>query len=265
MKVFISADIEGIAGITHWDEASKAKPEYQEFREEMTREVVAACEGAMAAGATEIWIKDAHGSGRNILAADLPACTRLVRGWSGHPLCMLQELDDSFAAVLMIGYHSRAGSDGNPLAHTLTGNVREILINGDQTSEFRLHANAAALYRVPVVFVSGDEGLCEEIRSTNTSIRTAGVSRGHGPSSISIAPVEARRLIKRGVQESLESDLSACLLTLADSFVVEVTYREPTSAYSAGFYPAAKQVGPHTIRFETDAYFEIMRLLTFVT
>ena len=264
MKIYISADIEGIAGITHWDEASKAKPEYQEFREEMTREVIAACEGAMAVGATEIWIKDAHGSGRNILAADLPACARLIRGWSGHPLNMIQELDDSFAAILMIGYHSKAGSDANPLAHTLTGNVREIVINGEQTSEFRLHANAAALHGVPVVFVSGDEELCEDIRTINESIHTLGLSRGHGPSTISMAPVEARRLINEGVEESLDRDLSSCLLALADDFVVEVSYREPTSAYGAGFYPGAKQAGPHTIRFETDAYFEVMRLLKFV-
>ena len=80
MKVYISVDIEGAAGITHWDEARKTHADYPEFREEMTREAVAACEGAMAAGAREILIKDAHGSGRNILAARLPECARIVRG-----------------------------------------------------------------------------------------------------------------------------------------------------------------------------------------
>ena len=265
MKIYISADIEGIAGIAHWDEANRTKSAYQEFREEMTHEVNAACEGAMAGGAKDIWIKDAHGSGRNILTAGLPACTRLIRGWSGHPLDMVQELDDTFDALLMIGYHSKAGSDANPLAHTLTDDVREIVINGEQMSEFRLHANVAALQGVPVVFVSGDEGLCEDIKATNANIRTLGVSRGIGPSTISIAPVEARRLIKEGVRKALTADRSSCLLTLAEHFVVEVSYREPTSAYGAGFYPGAHQVGPHTIRFETEAYFEVMRLLKFTT
>src|SRR5258705_2267272 len=110
LKVYISADIEGVAGITDWEEARKAQPAYPEFREEMTSEVVADCEGAIAAGATDILIKDAHATGRNIIAARLPDCARLIRGWSGHPLCMVQELDDSFAAVLLLGYHSKAGS-----------------------------------------------------------------------------------------------------------------------------------------------------------
>src|SRR4029079_18577351 len=111
MKVYISADIEGTSGITNWEQDDKTHPTYQEFRERMTDEVVAACEGAIEAGAKEIVIKDAHGSGRNIIAARLPDCAKLIRGWSGHPFCMVQELDQSFDALLFVGYHAKAGSD----------------------------------------------------------------------------------------------------------------------------------------------------------
>jgi D-amino peptidase len=156
MKVYISADIEGVAGITNWEEARKEHPTYPEFREEMTAEVVAACEGAIAAGASEILIKDAHGSGRNIIAQRLPDCARLIRGWSGHPLCMVQELDESFDALMFLGYHSKAGSDGNPLAHTLSLKVSRLAINGETASELFMHSLAAAMFKVPVVFVSGD-------------------------------------------------------------------------------------------------------------
>ena len=130
MKVYISVDIEGIAGIAHDDETSKSHADYPEFREEMTREALAACEGAMAAGAREIFVKDAHGSGRNILVERLPECARIVRGWSGHPLSMVQELDASFDAILFIGYHSRAGAETNPLARTLSSEVASIKLNG---------------------------------------------------------------------------------------------------------------------------------------
>ncbi len=116
MKVYISADIEGTAGITNWEEAEKPHATYQEFRERMTDEVVAACEGAIEVGAKEILVKDAHDSGRNIIAARLPDCARLIRGWSGHPFSMVQELDESFDALLFVGYHAKAGSDENPLA-----------------------------------------------------------------------------------------------------------------------------------------------------
>ena len=91
-KVNISVDIEGVAGITHWDEAEKAHPDYPEFREQMTREAVAAIEGAQAAGAKEIWINDAHDSGRNLITSMLPADMHLIRCLAGHPLCMVQEL-----------------------------------------------------------------------------------------------------------------------------------------------------------------------------
>lgn len=263
MKIYISADIEGIAGITHWNEATKSHSDYPEFRELMSREVVAACEGAIAAGASEILIKDAHGSGRNIIGDSLPECASLIRGWSGHPLGMVQELDETFAALVMIGYHSKAGAADNPLAHTLTGDVSHIEINGRTASEFLLHACAAALFRVPVVFVSGDEGLCEEINHINPAVATLGVSRGVGESTISLAPRESRQRIKTGVEGALRADSAACHLTLPSRFEVEIRYVKPTSAYGGAFYPGAMQVGPHTIRFETDDYFEVLRLLIF--
>jgi len=114
MKIYISADIEGITGTTHWDEADKKNSDFKEFQEQMTAEVAAACEGALRAGATEILVKDAHDTARNIIASKLPREVRLVRGWSGHPFSMVQYLDETFHAVLMIGYHSRAGLDTNP-------------------------------------------------------------------------------------------------------------------------------------------------------
>ncbi len=107
--------MEGITGVTHWDEVTKEHGDYPQFQKQMSKEVAAACEGAFAAGATEIRIKDAHDSGRNILQSMLPENTHLIRGWSGHPYSMVQELDDSFDAGMMIGYHSRAGAGGNPL------------------------------------------------------------------------------------------------------------------------------------------------------
>ena len=86
MKVYISVDIEGVAGITHWDEAEKNHVDWQEFREIMTREAIAAVEGAKAAGATDIWVKDAHDSGRNLITSMFPAEVTLIREWSGPSL-----------------------------------------------------------------------------------------------------------------------------------------------------------------------------------
>src|SRR5262249_12762624 len=127
MKIFLSADIEGVAGITAPEECDLALPDNKYFQEQMTLEVKAACEGAIEAGATSIWVKDAHWTGRNIVPRALPECVRMVRGWTGHPFSMMAELDTTFSAACFIGYHARAGSGGNPLAHTMSGRVVDMM------------------------------------------------------------------------------------------------------------------------------------------
>jgi len=264
MKVYISADIEGVAGISHWDEARKEHATYQEFRAAMTEEVVAACDGAIAAGAKEILIKDAHATGRNIMAGRLPASARLIRGWSGHPLAMVQELDRSFDALVLIGYHSKAGTQDNPLAHTLTLQIAGLRLNGELCSEFRLHSYAAALYGVPVVFISGDKGICGEASELIRSIRTAPVSEGRGASTISVPPAVSQRMIREGVGEALKGDLARCRVELPKHFVLEITFTNPIDAYRKAWYPGASQSGPQTVRFEGADYFEVLRAIRFI-
>jgi D-amino peptidase len=264
MKVYISADIEGVTGTTHWDETTRSKPDYREFQEQMTAEVAAACEGALAAGATEILVKDAHGSARNIIAAKLPQEAKLVRGWNGHPFSMVQYLDESFDALMMVGYHSTAGADANPLAHIISGRVARFKLNDRYASEMLLHAYAAALVNVPLVFLSGDAGICEDATALNAQIRTTAVKQGMGDSTVSIHPQRAVEQIREGAQRALEGDVTTCLLQMPEQFSVEIEYRRHAEAYRASFYPGASQISPHAIRFESDDYFEILRLISFV-
>ena len=142
MKVFVSVDIEGAAGVAHWDEALRGRPGHEPFCAIMTGEAVAAC-------AREVWVRDARESARNIDPEALPSGVRLVRGWSGHPFKMLQELDASFDAVAMIGWHGPAGDGGNPLSHTMTGRFARMTLNGGPMSEFVQHAHVAGLVGVP--------------------------------------------------------------------------------------------------------------------
>jgi len=264
MKVYISADIEGTTGITNWDEAEKPHPTYQEFRERMTDEVVAACEGAIEAGAKEILIKDAHDSGRNIISGRLPDCAKLIRGWSGHPFCMVQELDESFDALLFVGYHAKAGSDDNPLAHTLRLRVAHLMINGVIASEFHMHAFAAATVKVPSVFLSGDEGICADAPGIVPGIVTVPVSRGIGPSTLSIAPKLAVKEIREGVVRALQGNRVACQITMPKHFTLEIKYTTPIDAYRASWYPGAKLAAPRTVQFESDDYFEVLRAIKFM-
>jgi D-amino peptidase len=264
MKVYISADIEGVTGASHWDETDKQKPEYNEFREQMTAEVSAACEGALQAGSTEIWVKDAHASARNLIADRLPRETRLIRGWSGHPFSMVQELDESFNALLMIGYHSRAGSAANPLAHTFSGNIAGLKINGCYASELQMYAYAAALVDVPLVFVSGDKGICEEAALLIPNIAALAVKQGTGNATVNIHPHLAVEKIRARVQIALHGDVSKCRLPMPEQFTVDITYKDHAMANKASFFPGAVSTQPHTIRFESKDYFEVLRLFAFV-
>ncbi len=264
MKVYISADIEGTAGITHWDEAEKGKPGYDLHAEYMTGEVIAACEGALAAGAGEIVVKDAHWTARNILAERLPEQVRLIRGWSGHPWSMIQDIDDSFDALIMTGYHSGAGTGGQPLAHTMTGLAHQIRLNGDVISEFALNRMAAATVGVPTVFISGDQALCETAKAADTGIHTVATMEGIGGSTSSMHPTAARDAIRSVVEASLRNKDDWHVADIPDDFHLEIWFTKHERAYKASFFPGAKMVAPHRIDFRTTDFFEVMRTLHFV-
>lgn len=263
MKIFISADMEGIAGATHWDEVEKHHPAYQEFREQMTAEVVAACEGALNAGATEIVVKDAHWSGRNIIAAKLPREARLIRGWTQDPYSMMAGLDQSFHAALMVGYHSRGGADTSPLAHTLTSRAASVTINDRGAAEFLINAYTAGLIGVPVVFLSGDAGICQDASEFLPAITTVAVLEGLGHATTSIHPALAVERIRSGVEAALKGDVAPCRVAMPPHFVAEVRYRIHQVARQVSFYPGARQIGSHTVQFEADDYFDILRFFMF--
>lgn len=262
MKIYISADIEGITGVTHWNETDLDKGESLAAREQMTAEVVAACEGALESGAGEIWIKDAHDSGRNIFAERLPHEARLIRGWSGHPFTMLQELDSSFDALALVGYHTGAAFAGSPLAHTMSGNIAWIKINGSLATEFLISAYTAALVKVPLVFVSGDSSLCAHVAGFNSNITSVAVKDGVGDSTINIHPDLAVQRIRTGMAQAIQHP-SACLIPLPEHFSVEIQYRHPHRAYHYSFLHGAAQTDPVTIHFEHEDYFEVLRFLLF--
>ena len=264
MRVFISVDIEGVAGISHWDEAFKSKEDYGRFQRQMTAEAVAACSGALDAGATAITVKDAHGSGRNLSGADLPQPAELISGWSGHPFSMVQGLDDTYDAVAFVGYHAKAGDGGNPLAHTMSGRLHRMKLNGQPVAEYHIYANAAALVGVPVVFVAGDRTICSDVESNQPATSTFTTKWGEGSAQHSVHPDSAVEGIQAGLAEALRGDVAAARLELPDHFVLDLEYSKAHTAYEMSFFPGMTQVDTTTIRLETDDYFEVLRAVQFV-
>lgn len=265
MKVFISADIEGVSGITAWDEARKNQAVYREFQLQMTRETAAACEGALAAGATEVWVKDAHADAGNLLHGQLPPEVTLVRGWSGHPMLMVQELDDSFACALFVGYHARAGAGGNPLSHTLSSSrVHRMFMGERAVSEFYIHYLAAGLVNVPVVMLAGDETICAEVASTDPAIHTVAVKHAHGPSTISVHPDEAVARIRKTAEAAVTGRDAVSPGRVPGNTVLQIVYKDAAYAYGKSFYPGARLVEPYTVEFASEDYFEVLRSLRFL-
>ena len=264
MKIYITADIEGVCSICDWQESGPGKHGYENFAEQMTLEVKAACDGASSAGAKEIWIQDAHGTGRNMNVNLLPENVKLIRGWGPNPYLMLQEIDKTFDAVIMIGFHACAGSGGNPLSHTISNDlINYIKINEKHASEFLIHSYCAATLNIPVVFLSGDEAVCKEVKGLNKNIETVSVKKGTGSSVLSIHPKLALKLIGKGVKKALQKETGKCKINLPEKFRVEMSFKKHFKAYWNSFYPGMKQVNDTELVFETTSFFEVMRMFLF--
>ena len=261
MKLYISADIEGTTGITLWDETRNGNFRHSYFGEQMSLEVAAACEGAMAAGCDDILVKDAHGSACNINPRLLPEDVRIFRGWSKDPMCMVTNLDESFDGIFFTGYHSAAGMDTNPLSHTMETTNNYVKINGELASELMINSLTAAMKGVPVRLVTGDKGLCDWIRSVNPNIETVAVNEGYGYGTLSIHPNKAIRLIREAAERAMAKPAADCMFPLPDHFRVEIGFKDHFRAKNAVSYPGVTRFSPTEIAYETSSWPDALRML----
>ncbi len=264
MKVFISADIEGIATTVQWSQTSKNEWGYEAACRQMTAEVAAACEGAVAAGAKYIRVKDAHGSGTNIDANALPSCAELTSGGSGTPWSMVYGIQEGFDAAMFVGYHSAAGRDGNPLSHTETTSTVYVKLNGVKLSEFHMYSLACAYAHVPSVFLAGDAMLCEDSATLHPKLVTVPVKTGKGGSITALQPALACERIRKGAESALRQDLSGALCEMPPRFTLDICYKEHVKALRASSFPGFRQIDDNTVRMSTRGFYDIMRALIWV-
>jgi len=265
MKIFLSADIEGTCGITDWCETERTAPfDYSDFRKQMTREVAAACEGAIAAGAEEVFVRDAHDSARNIDASQLPQAIRIMRGWTGDPLSMMSGLDEGgFDGVFFTGYHAWAACGGNPLSHTMNQRNEYVTRNGVRMSEVLMNAYTAGYYDGPVPFLSGDKPLCDFARELIPNITTVAVNEGIGGAVVSMHPQAALQAIREGAEQAARKAAS-CPVILPDHFDTVIRFRDHRIAYSKCFYPGACLEDEKNVCFSSDDWYEMLRFYHFV-
>src|SRR5947207_13502648 len=162
LKIYISADMEGVVGVVTADQLGPQGFEYNRFREFMTEEVKAATEAAFEAGATEVVISDSHGNGENLLIEKLPKNVTIVRSWP-RPLMMMQGIDETFDGVIFIGYHASTNNVAGVRAHTISSaRPADVRLNGTSMPEAGINAAIAGHFNVPVIMISGDDAIVKE-------------------------------------------------------------------------------------------------------
>ena len=259
LKVFISVDMEGVCGVIHWEDVSRNGLDYGLFRKLMTEETNAAVEGALAAGATEILVRDSHGSARNLLPDLLHPEAYLIRDWSGGPLSMMEGIDKTFDAVIFIGYHARANTQDATLDHTYSGSTYDVVLNGKHMPEAGLNAFIAGTFGVPIAMVAGDLALCKQAKELFGNVVTAPVKEGIGNAAKMLHPTKARELIKARATEALKKVGSFKPFTFPPPYVLEITFKDEKKANEASSVRGAKRVSPTTVSFTSDDPMEIMK------
>ena len=264
MKIFISADIEGIATTTVWDETDSSHGSYPVHAKQMTDEVLACIEGAKNAGATEITVKDAHGDGTNIDPVMMPSGVTLLRGYTGHPYNMVDGIDKTYDAAMFVGYHSSAGRTGNPMSHIRSLRCNYVKINGVIASEFLVYSYACALEGVPSVFLSGDKMLCDDFKDLHPKLVTCAVKDGIGGMTINYSPDDVIKNIVLLSEKSLSQDLGAALVKLPSYFNVEFYYKDHSHAERASYFPGVTKKDDCIVTYQSECFYEVLRTMLWI-
>lgn len=262
-KVFISVDMEGVAGVVTADQLGPQGFEYERFRRFMTNEALAAVRGAKAAGATEILVADAHGNGENLLIEEFPRDVRIIRSWPRRG-GMMGGLDASFSAAIMIGYHASASSPAGVRAHTVSSaTFTRIAINGQDASEGAIGAAQAGALGVPVVFMSGDNAAIAELRDRIGNIVTVETKRALGfHSAATIPPAESAARIEANVRAALSRVHEFKPYVVTAPVIVELSYKNYAAAEIFSYLPGMERVGSRTIRYVGKNIEEVVDLIT---
>lgn len=264
MRIYISADMEGVSGVVHGAQTEPGAREYDRACALMLGEVNAAIAGAYEGGATAVVVNDAHWNMRNLRLEELDTRAELISG-SPKPFSMVQGLDDSFDAMFCVGYHARAGTASASIDHTYTGQIYRVMVNGREVGELGLNAFFAGSCGVPVVFVSGDQQLVAEARELlGDDLVAAQVKEAIGRSAARCRPVdEARMHIRQGAARALErrariSD-GPWLLRPPAPVTLEVQFMTSGQAEMAVLTPGSERTGPREVRFTHTDYRELYR------
>lgn len=259
MRVYISADIEGICTVVNGESTGKSGYHYEQARRQMTAEVNAAVLGALAAGATEIVINDSHGPMTNIIPHELHEAAQLIQG-TPKPLMMMEGIDTDFDAAVFIGYHARMQQHG-VLSHTISsGTVANVYFNDQLVGETAINAAIAGYFGVPVVAVSGDDVLAAEAQAALPNVEAVIVKHAITRfSARSLHPAKACEKIQAGVEKALKNKGQYQPMQLKGPFTFAVQFIHAGQADGAAMMPGTVRVNSSTVSFSHEDFIEAFR------
>lgn len=261
MKVLISTDIEGVAGVFHAEQVRAGNGEYERARAWMTGEANAAVQGAFAGGATEVLVNDSHGGFRNLLPDQIDERARLVLGKPRY-LGMMGGLEEGCDAVMMVGYHSRAQGRGI-LAHTINSFAfARVTINGRELGEAGLYGALAGELGVPVILASGDDVFIEETRPLFPQAQWVQTKVAHGQGSgVTLSPAAVRRAIAQAAEQAVRNAGQAVPLRIGGPIECRLQTQSPALADLFCMWPSLERVDGVTLRFEVQTMQAAIRTL----
>lgn len=266
MKIYISADMEGVVGVVTNEQLGPQGFEYQRFREFMTQEVNAAIEGAFAAGATEIVVSDSHGNGQNLLLEKLPTNVLLVRAWP-RPLMMMQGIDETFAGAIFIGYHAGTTNPQGVRAHTISSaRLADVQLQGVSVSEAGLNAAIAGHFNVPVIMVSGDDVVVKETTALLGDVEGAVVKWASGfHSAKTLMPEASYQLIREKVKKAVSRIKEFKPYKLKAPIRLDVRFKNYRPSELLAYLSIVERTDAHSIRFTGKDMIEVSKFLEFIT
>jgi D-amino peptidase len=264
LRIFISADMEGVAGVVTPEQLGPTGFDYRDAREMMTGEVLAAIEGAREAGATDFVIADSHGNMQNLLLDRLPRDVTVVRG-TPRPLSMMNGLDARFDGVVFVGYHSGTTNPGGVRAHTFSSaTLADVKLNGVTVNEGVWNAAFAGHFGVPVLAASGDEEAVKEIAAQVPGLEGAVVKWPLAfHSARTLTPAAARETIQKAVRRGVERRGQRRPYTLKAPLDVELRFKNYRPAEVLSWMPGVERADAHAVRFRARDMVEATRFLEF--
>jgi D-amino peptidase len=264
-RIFISVDMEGIGGVGSPAMTSTGGKDYATARRLMTDELNTVVEAIFARGPAQILLNDSHGDHQNVLHTELDPRVTYIQG-AIKPLGMVQGLDDSFDAVMFIGYHAMAGDPDGFLAHTGTGSVKGLWLNGTEVGEGGMNAAFAGMHGVPVILAAGDSAFAAEI-STQTAAETVTTKTAETPSSARLLHPEIVHDLLRGAVDRALDRLEADDFTtfdVGDAVEVRMRFVSPTHVDILQSIPGTSKADGYTVVYQArnaDEAYRLIRLM----